>query len=178
MSNTACSLDFVSTKEYRRFAEFCDACRRYGYIGLCYGTPGVGKTLSARHYANWNQVEAYSPYQCASDAELAAVLGSNTIFYTPNVVNSPRQIAQAIQGWRHRLRAIPVEALYREEETLLARARLEDAAKKEAFFLQGIETRYDSPSERPAKPESQVFRIAQTYAQKCDETPEPTTLLM
>ena len=106
------------------------------------------------------------------------MLGSNTIFYTPKVVNSPRQIEQAIQGWRNRLRAIPVEALYREEETLLARARLEDAAKKEAFFLQGIETLYDPPSERPAKPESQVFRIAHTYAQKRDETPEPTTLLM
>lgn len=178
MNSTASLSDVVITTEHRRFAEFCDACRRYGYIGLCYGTPGVGKTLSARHYANWNQVEAYSPYQCASDAELAAVLGSNTIFYTPKVVNSPRQIEQAIQGWRNRLRAIPVEALYREEETLLARARLEDAAKKEAFFLQGIETLYDPPSERPAKPESQVFRIAQTYAQKRDETPEPTTLLM
>jgi DNA transposition AAA+ family ATPase len=178
MSSTASLSDVVITTEHQRFAEFCDACRRYGYIGLCCGTPGVGKTLSARHYANWHQVEAYAPYQCASDAELAAVLGSNTIFYTPKVVNSPRQIEQAIQGWRHRLRAIPLEALDREEETLLARARQEDAAKKEAFFLQGIETLYDPPSERPAKPESQVFRIAQTYAQKRDETPEPTTLLM
>lgn len=178
MSSTASLSDVVITTEHQRFAEFCDACRRYGYIGLCYGTPGVGKTLSARHYANWHQVEAYAPYQGASDAELAAVLGSNTIFYTPKVVNSPRQIEQAIQGWRHRLRAIPLEALDREEETLLARARQEDAAKKEAFFLQGIETLDDPPSERPAKPASQVFRIAQTYAQKRDETPEPTTLLM
>lgn len=178
MSSTASLSDVVITTEHRRFAEFCDACRRYGYIGVCYGTPGVGKTLSARHYANWHQVEAYAPYQCASDAELAAVLGSNTIFYTPKVVNSPRQIAQAIQGWRHRLRAIPLEALDREEGTLLARARQEDAAKKEAFFLQGIETLDDPPAERPAQPESQVFRIAQTYAQKRDETPEPTTLLM
>jgi DNA transposition AAA+ family ATPase len=178
MSSTACISDVVITTEHRRFAEFCDACRRYGYIGLCYGTPGVGKTLSARHYANWHQVEAYSPYKCTSDAELAAVIGSNTIFYTPKVVNAPRQIDQDIQGWRNRLRAIPLEALYREAEPLLELARQEDAANKETFFRQVIETLYDPPCERPAKPESKAFRIAQTYAQKRDETPEPTTLLM
>src|SRR6266436_6225139 len=130
MSSMAGISDVVITTEHRHFAEFCDACRRYGSIGLCYGTPGVGKTLSARHYANWHQVEAYSPSQGASDAELAAVMGSNTIFYTPKVVNAPRQIEQDIQGWRNRLRAIPLEVLRREEEAPLERARQQDAVSE------------------------------------------------
>jgi type II secretory pathway predicted ATPase ExeA len=66
----------------------------------------------------------------------------------------------------------------REKEGALEVARQQDMASEQEFFLQTIETLYAPPSERPAKPASQVFQVAKTSAQKYEETPEPTTLLM
>jgi hypothetical protein len=77
---------FIETKQHRRFQEFCDACRRYQYIGLCYGPPGVGKTLSARHYANWDTVERYRPDSPGGTVTLEQIKGSAVVFYTPPVV--------------------------------------------------------------------------------------------
>src|SRR5215470_14790386 len=108
LMSSACS-DFVVTTEHRRFAEFCEACRRYRYIGLCYGSPGVGKTLSARLYANWTNIEASLPVRAASTKALTILLESHTVFYTPPVVNTPTQVERDIRGLRSDLRAILVE---------------------------------------------------------------------
>src|SRR3954470_22754472 len=82
----------VETLEHRRFAEFCDACRRYRYIGLCYGPPGVGKTLSARHYADWDRVAVGEPFADRGVFRTNEVPGNGCVFYTASVVNSPKQI--------------------------------------------------------------------------------------
>ena len=177
MSNTANIPDVIITTEHQRFAEFCDACRRYAYIGLCYGPPGVGKTLSARHYANWHQIEAYVPYHATSDAEHAALMGSDTVFYTAKVVNSPRRIEQDLAGWRRRLHTIPLEALYREEERELECARQQDKPKQLAFALH-IAQRHDPSLGQPPRIEWAGDQVSATYTQKRAATSDPTTLLI
>ncbi|EOT30528.1 AAA family ATPase [Enterococcus saccharolyticus] len=79
------SKKFIETKEYRRFEEFCNACIEYKYIGICYGAPGVGKTLSSRYYANWDIIQRQISYKYAdkiAEKVTEDILKSNTIFYT------------------------------------------------------------------------------------------------
>jgi len=93
---------FIVTKEYRRFAEFCGACRRYRYIGICYGPPGVGKTLSARHYANWDQMAPILQRQRTSLAppSVATAVACHSLLYTPTMTTTPKQLAEELQGLR------------------------------------------------------------------------------
>jgi len=97
MSDAGAPPSFVVTKQYRLFAEFCDACRRYRYIGLCYGPPGVGKTLSARHYAHWEFTEPYVLNSILSTPP-PEIIPCRTIVYTPTVHNTPRLIEQDVRG--------------------------------------------------------------------------------
>ncbi|WAH36483.1 AAA family ATPase [Alicyclobacillus dauci] len=91
---------FLVTKEYRRFEEFCDACRRYRYIGLCYGPPGVGKTLSARKYANWEAIEDLLELKFVRGSKGivpdASIVDPRAIFYTAPVMGSPNRISKEI----------------------------------------------------------------------------------
>src|SRR5213079_786454 len=116
---TTSQVAFLETKEYRRFAEFCDACRRYRYIGLCYGPAGVGKTLSARHYAQCDLIEVYFPERfydayrltyierviaemVATNARLwpAELRSCRSILYTPSVTNTPKRVEQEVRALR------------------------------------------------------------------------------
>lgn len=153
---TNASPDFIVTHEHRRFAECCDACRRYRYIGLCYGAAGVGKTISARHYANAVLLETW----LASHAMLvpvgATVPAHATVFYTPDVVNTPRHVEHGIQTQRQQLRLLAVEA-WLEQQRSLYQAR----AREEALL----------PPRRVAAPTRQHSKVVQIYASAA--TPRP-----
>jgi DNA transposition AAA+ family ATPase len=74
--------------------------RREAFIGVCLGPAGVGKTLSARRYANWDLartvLEEWGPRD-PSDAKVHAALArSRTVFYTPMVKATFRQLVDDV----------------------------------------------------------------------------------
>lgn len=104
MSDFSNGIDFIVTKEHRRFIEFCDACRRYRYIGLCYGPPGVGKTVSARRYAHQDLVDhLLANCRMLDLPTFPEALESATLFYTPSVTHSPRGLEKDIAAGRRQL---------------------------------------------------------------------------
>lgn len=88
---------FLMTKEYRRFEEFCNACQRERYIGICYGPPGVGKTLSARHHAKWDLLEGRNPFAFC-EAVPAEAADCSCLLYTPSVTNTPRSVRSGLDN--------------------------------------------------------------------------------
>ncbi|HUQ93417.1 MAG TPA: AAA family ATPase [Bryobacteraceae bacterium] len=111
----------METQEHRRFAEFCDACKRYRYIGLCYGSPGVGKTLSARHYANWERVQACWNLECQPKPLLKEISKGTVAFYTSPVVASPGHLDRDIGKSRSLLYDATIERARRYEYARMIR---------------------------------------------------------
>ena len=169
------------TYEYRRFAEFCDACRRYRYVGLCYGSPGVGKTLSAQRYANWASIEAAFPTRDASTEALQALLDSCTVFYTPPVVNTPAQVERDIRGLRSDLRAIVVEDRKRVQRTHLDEVQQQERESEEErqrrLFTE-LDWFADPPPEGLKRPASLWVQLSRDYAHEIGQIADPTTLVI
>ncbi len=91
---------FIVTREHRRFIEFADAVRKHRYIGLCHGPAGVGKTLSARRYACWDTAEplltTWGPREASDLKVYAALSRSRSVFYTPTVGSTLRELRQEL----------------------------------------------------------------------------------
>jgi DNA transposition AAA+ family ATPase len=94
---------FIETQEHRRFVEFCDACRQYRYIGLCYGAPGVGKTVSGETYSEWRRLKSLADLKRSDVPTDTEAFAKRALFYTAAVTASAGQIERDIQFHRSQL---------------------------------------------------------------------------
>lgn len=98
---------FIITKEHRRFTEFANAVRKERTIGICHGDAGVGKTNSARRYANWDTLEPYindwGPRGEHDAKHYALANRSRAVFYTPEVLCRPKDLMRDIDHWQTRI---------------------------------------------------------------------------
>jgi DNA transposition AAA+ family ATPase len=171
--NSLQSSVFVETLEHRRFTEFCDACSRYCYIGLCYGAPGVGKTLSAGRYSRWDIVKQIDPWHEVRGVSMEALTGLNTIFYTPPIINTPRQIEDDIQRLRDRLKRLAFEPLRQEEDQQLRRINQRDKENAAEAFVT-----HDWLSSPMPKCKPTYAEVAEIYRTKEKALGEPTKLIL
>lgn len=160
---------FIETVEYDRFIEFCDACRRCRYIGLCYGPPGVGKTLSAFRYSRSEMIVSFDRWTSQSRDQLPI----NTIFYTTSVVNTPSRIETDLGMARERLMGIAMNPIRLEAKEVLDAIRLRDEARRrEILNRPGC-----SPCDRPPV-DPTYFNTFELYEARKKAIPDPTTLII
>jgi AAA domain len=160
---------FVETVEYHRFVEFCDACREFRYIGLCYGAPGIGKTLSALRYSRAEMIlKAHR-----EPAESRDQLPIDTVLYTTEVVNTPARVQFEIRTTRERLKEVALRPIHQEATDTLDAIRLRDQARRaEIMNKPGC-----SPCDRPAV-DPTYFQTFERFQVLKRAVPDPTTLIL
>jgi hypothetical protein len=160
---------FVNTLEHRRFAEFCDACRCYRYIGLCYGPSGVGKTLSAKRYSRWDEFREADRWR--DDSSKCPAL--DTVFYTPAVVNSPGRIEADVNRSRTKLKD-----LARRPVRLEAAERLASITERDKKYTEGIAHTHDWFGEPIPKLQPTYGQVAIEYGEKESHIGDPASLIV
>jgi len=146
---------FIVTKEHRRFAEFAEAVRKHRYIGLCYGAAGVGKTLSARRYAHWDLagplIEIWQRRDPSQAKVNAALARSRTVFHTPPVLGSVRDLRATLEDHVARVEICIDDHLHRdvkgcrivEYQNLVELLIFDEAERLSMTALELIRDRFD-----------------------------------
>lgn len=170
---------FVETLEYRRFAEFCEACRRYRYIGLCYGPPGVGKTLSARHYSHSEAIREVDVYNLPEDELLALISAGqlDTVLCTASVINTPRSVVGDISQARSLRHRIVREPLHREQQAVFEQQRRHHEKDQEEYLTRGDWLNRVGPSATPPVQPS-YGELARSFARREKAIADPTSLVL
>jgi hypothetical protein len=142
---------------------------RYGYIGLCYGPPGVGETLSARSYSRWDEVKQADRWGTGPTENLAL----DTVFYTPSVVNAPGNVSADIRRSRDTLRDLARRPLRLEKEE-----RLKGIQRRDEEHHAKLLYEHDWLAEPFPECHPKYGEVAKEYSVKEMQIRDPTTLIL
>lgn len=160
---------FVETVEYHRFVEFCDACREFRYVGLCYGIPGVGKTLSAKRYSRADKIVQRDRWTYESSDQLPV----ETILYTTTVINTPSRVEADVRRSREKLMEAALRPIRQQAAVALEEIRLRDEARRREILNRPGR----SPCDPPA-PDPSYFKTFEHFEALKRAVPDPTTLIL
>lgn len=108
--------EFITTKEYRRFVEFCNACKNENYIGLCYGSAGVGKSMAAYQFARWHEVQRELKLKSENRFDYIRPTINmddfDTIIYLPYVSNSPSVVHASIRELAYDFQVLVEQSIF------------------------------------------------------------------
>ena len=158
----------VETLEHSRFIEFCEACKQYRYIGLCFGAPGIGKTLSAVRYSQADAIGQLDPWTPLTSARLL-----DTVLYTPSVVNTHGKVGVDLRSARERLLNITMRPINIERRRVLDDLRERDEAWRRVY--EG-DPRFGGSRCPHFKPT--YFEVFSEYEDRKKAMADPTTLIV
>jgi AAA domain-containing protein len=167
---------FIETKEHQLFREFCDACKQYRYIGLCYGPPGVGKTLSARHYANWDKVEPHTLSGHNIPVTQQEVSPADALFYTVPVVNAANQLRNDIHTLRKTLHDLVLDDLYQEKEARMAKIYQREREEADSPLRAG--SWYRTSNGADFRRTEALEKVHEEFRPRFEARPDPTRLIL
>ena len=108
------------------------------------GSPGVGKTLSAKYYSQWHLIEKYTRFDYHSPPPTTVpyeLRDHDKILYTAEVANSPSRILSSLNSYMEAIQQVSYDAkfckLLQEKDysqTEYSNMRLEDRIKSMTNF--------------------------------------------
>jgi hypothetical protein len=140
---------------------------------------GVGKTLSARHFTHWDEIESLPDYGRSGIAVSDGVLDAHTVFYTAKVINTPRGITgdlEYLRGMMLRLCRSSKQVMD-EMEIELEDARRRDHLEREACYSRNNDWRIDSFWFYP-RSEPTVQQLLRERYNRHEKVKDPTELII
>lgn len=126
----------------------------------------MGKTLSAKHYSRWNDIEQATRWTVLAGAH-------DTVFYTPPVVNSPGGIRADVERLRSTL-----QGLAQRPTRLEAAKKLEEVRQRDKDYADSMKSKHNWLTGPPPPLLPTYGQLDWEWAQKVQRIEDPTTLIV